>query len=369
MRSAKPHGFALNRKVAGRPVIPLVEPVGLHRAKSLLRRSAQGRTRVFRVAPNDHAAAPGNQIDQPAKSQFISLKIRIDVGVIVFERSNDQVIGMIVKKFGSPVPKGRLILVAFKDELLPAAEPITLSEVLRHAPHQKIRALGRGLKNPGQHGRRSRFSMCSADNDGMPLGKKHFLQYFRHRTISNLAVQNFLELWIPARDYVADDHKIGRRLQVRCIKLTEKRYPQAFQQSGSGWIDSGIRPGHAKAVFAKHPSQRRHRRSANPDYMHMFCCAQATTADSSNSSVPSPSASRRALMPSGIVSMGRTVCPMGAPNTMGTPSGRRIRAQTSRTLGAPATAGSLSGKSPSTIPRTPSNFPACFKCIKTRSTW
>src|SRR5438876_535459 len=51
--------------------------------------------------------------------------------------------------------------------------------------------------------------------------------------------------------------------------------------------------------------------------------------------------------------MGRTVWPMGAPKTIGTPSGRRIRAQTSFTVGAPATAGSLSGKSPSTNPRTP----------------
>ena len=85
------------------------------------------------------------------------------------------------------------------------------------------------------------------------------------------------------------------------------------------------------------------------------------------SSFPSPSADRRAWTPNGSVSIGRAVCPTGAPNTIGTPSGAKIRVATSFTLSVPG-GGLLSGKSPRTTPVTPRSLPACFRCINARST-
>src|SRR6266849_6176499 len=119
---------------------------------------------------------------------------------------------MVVKKFRPAVPERRLVLVALQNELLPAAEPITLLEVFRHTPNEKIWPLPRNMENPGQHCGRSRFSMCSADDDGVSFREKYFLQNFRHRTIRNLAVQHFFQFWIAPRNYIAHNHQIRCRL-------------------------------------------------------------------------------------------------------------------------------------------------------------
>src|SRR5229473_1439981 len=111
------------------------------------------------MGQNAFSAARGHKIDQAAESQLVGLKIRINVRVVVFERGDDQIIGMVVKEFGPAVPERRFILVTLKNELFPAAKPITLSKVFRHAPHQKIRALARGMENPSQHCRRRGFSV------------------------------------------------------------------------------------------------------------------------------------------------------------------------------------------------------------------
>src|SRR5258708_22329907 len=129
---------------------------------------------------------------------------------------------MVMKKFGPAVPERGFILVTFKNELWAAAKLVTLSKVLRHASHEKIRLLPRGVENPSQHRRRGCFSMGSADDNGMSFGKKDFLQDFRHGAIGNLSIQHFLQLRIPPRDDIPDHRQVGRRLQVRRIKSVEE---------------------------------------------------------------------------------------------------------------------------------------------------
>jgi len=79
---------------------------------------------------------------------------------------------MVVKEFWPAVPESGFILVALENELFPTAEPVTLAKVFRYTPHKKIRPFRRGVKNPGEHRRGGRFSMGSADDDGMSLGRK-----------------------------------------------------------------------------------------------------------------------------------------------------------------------------------------------------
>src|SRR5712692_6615346 len=112
MRDAKPHSFAINGKAARHPIIPIIESVRFQRAKGLFHRASQGWARVFCVAPNDHAAAPGNKILQAAESQLISLKIRVYVGVMLFEGRDDQGLEMVMKKFQPSVPESAFIFVA-----------------------------------------------------------------------------------------------------------------------------------------------------------------------------------------------------------------------------------------------------------------
>src|SRR5216684_9409356 len=365
----KSHLVAFHRKVARNPIVRGIKSVRLDRTQRFLSRMPQRGPRLVHISPDHHSPSPRHQIDQASKRKLIGLKIGIDVRVIVFERSNDQIVWMIMKELWPPIPERRLILVAFENEFRAATQSVTLPKILRHAPHKKVRLLPCRFENPCQHRRGRGLSVGPADDDRVLPRQTHFLQYLRQRAIRDFSVEHLFEFGIPTRDNVANDRQIRRRLHVRRIKRIEKRDPQAFEKCGSRRIHPRIRTRHAVPALAQHPRQRRHRRSANSNQVHMFAVAQATTAGSKNSSVPSPSASSRASIPKGTVSKGRGVCPTGAPNTRGTPSGRRIRAQTSRTVADPTTVGSLSGNSPKTIPRTPSNFPACFRCISTRSTW
>src|SRR6202045_725872 len=212
MSRPKPHGFAVDVETARHPIIPIVETVRINRAESLFCCPPQSRSRIFRVAPDDRTATPRNKINQTAKSQLVSLEVRINVGVIVFERGDDQIIGMVMKKLGPAVPKRGFILVAFKNELFPAAKPITLAKVFRHASYEKIRPLACRVENPSQHRRRSGFSMSAADDNGMSPGEKDFLQNLRHRAIGNLSVRHFLQPGISARDDISDDHEVRRGL-------------------------------------------------------------------------------------------------------------------------------------------------------------
>src|SRR5947208_3537058 len=123
-----------------------------------------------------------------------------NVGMIVFERRDNQIIGMVVEKLWPAVPESSFILVAFQNKLFAAAKSVTLAEVLRDAAHEKIGLLSRRVKNPSEHRRRGGLSVRTADDDGMFLRKKDFFENFWHRAIGNLAVKHFFQLRIYSRN-------------------------------------------------------------------------------------------------------------------------------------------------------------------------
>jgi len=92
----------------------------------------------IRVAPNDDAPAPRHQIDQPAKGQLVGVEIGVNIGVIVFERGDDQVIRMVMEKFRGFVPIGGIVFVAFQNELFAAAEAVALAEIFAMPPTRKL---------------------------------------------------------------------------------------------------------------------------------------------------------------------------------------------------------------------------------------
>src|SRR5207248_1137429 len=122
---------------------------------------------------------------------------------------------MIVKELWPAIPEGRFILIPFENELLSAPEPVTLSKVLCYSAHQKVRLLPCNLKNPSEHGRCGRLSVCAADHDGMSPRQKHFFENFRHRAVRNLAIEYFFQFRISARNDISHHNEIWRRLHMR----------------------------------------------------------------------------------------------------------------------------------------------------------
>ena len=139
----------------------------------------------------------------------------IDVGVIVFERSEDQLVRMVVQEFRAAVEEGGFVLVAFDDEFFPAAEAVAaFAEIRSDAADQEIRLASGDVKNPGEHGRGGGFAMRAGDDDRGVAGNEIFLEKLRHRAVGQFFVEDVLDFGIAARDHVADDAEIRRGLQI-----------------------------------------------------------------------------------------------------------------------------------------------------------
>src|SRR5438876_11970303 len=165
MVDAKTHPFALHGKIRGDPVVAGTKTVLLDRAERFFCCATERRAGFLRVSPKHHFSTPGSKVHEPAEGESIGLKVRIDIGVIVFQGRNDQIVGMIMKKFWAAVPKGRFVLVSFENELLASAEAVALSKILRNAAHQEVRPLPCRLKDPRKHRGRGRLPVCVAHND------------------------------------------------------------------------------------------------------------------------------------------------------------------------------------------------------------
>src|SRR5206468_8879725 len=98
--------------------------------------------------------------------------------------------------------------IAFKDEIFASRQTVALPEVLRDTANQKIWLPACRVKNPRQHRRSGCLPVRAADHNRMLAGKKYFFKNFRQRAVWNSLIENFFQLWIPARDDVPDYHQI-----------------------------------------------------------------------------------------------------------------------------------------------------------------
>src|SRR5260370_35059370 len=101
--------------------------VRLHRTESALRRAANRRTRRLRISPEHNAPAPGHQVHQPLELQLDGREVRVDIGVGEFQRSDDQVVRMIMKKLRSSAEQSGFVFVAFQDERLSSSQTRALA--------------------------------------------------------------------------------------------------------------------------------------------------------------------------------------------------------------------------------------------------
>src|SRR5580700_9781812 len=101
---------------------------------------------------------------------------------------------MVMEKLRATIEKGRLIFVAFDDELFPAAQPIAaIVEIRNHAANQKIRSPRGHLENPGEHRGSCGLAMGAGHHNRSATPDEIVLQKLRHRAIRNFLVENEFE--------------------------------------------------------------------------------------------------------------------------------------------------------------------------------
>ncbi len=154
--------------------------------------------------------APRHQVYQPPELQRDGGQVRINIGVVEFQRGQNQFVGVVVQKLRPVIEERGLILVAFDDEFFAAAQAVAaFAEIRRHAANQKIRAPSGDVKNPREHGRGRGLAVRSGHHDrGVPRNEILFEQ-LRHRAVRNFFVENIFDLRISARDGIPDHHKSG----------------------------------------------------------------------------------------------------------------------------------------------------------------
>ena len=82
-------------------------------------------------------AAARNQIHQALEGGLDRVEIFVDVGVIEFDRGQNDGVGKIVQELRALVEEGGVVFVAFEDEMLAVAEMKARAEILRDAADQE----------------------------------------------------------------------------------------------------------------------------------------------------------------------------------------------------------------------------------------
>ena len=95
------------------------------------------------VAPEYDPAVTRHEIHQALESELVDVKVGIDIGVIVFERRDDEVVGVVMEKFGAAIPKSGFVLVPFEDHFAAGAEAVALAKIFSDATDKESRLFAR----------------------------------------------------------------------------------------------------------------------------------------------------------------------------------------------------------------------------------
>src|SRR6266403_4105922 len=276
--------------VAREPIYFGSETVRFDRAKRLLHDSADG----FALTPRDDTSATRNEVHHTAKLELNRGKIRIDVRVVELERHDDGLVRVVVQKFRGLVKECGIVFVALEDEFIAAAQAEAQAEVFGNTADKEIRAPPGVRQNPREHGGCRGLSVCSRYDERIVSGEEIFFKRLRKRTIGDFAVQHAFDFRITARQRIAEDDDIRRRIEIGFGEPIGPTNPKSLEQRRSGGIDTSVRAGDAMAALGQHPRERRHGRASDSGKMKMQRTSHGRTAGSRISRWPSPEAWSRA---------------------------------------------------------------------------
>src|SRR5437763_135218 len=119
-----------------------------------------------------------------------------------------------MQKLGTLVEKCRVVLVAFNDEMLPAAKLKAAPEIFGDPPDQKRWLHTRNFKYPRQHGSRGGLAMRSRHNQDFLALQEFIMQQLRERAERNPLIEYLFKLNVPARDCVPYYHQVRGGVQI-----------------------------------------------------------------------------------------------------------------------------------------------------------
>ena len=140
-----------------------------------------------------------------------AVEVRVDVGVVELDVVDDGDVGQVLQELRGLVEERAVVLVAFDDELASAAEAIArsvLAEVPRDAADEDAGVDAAVRQHPAGERGGGGLAVRARDDDRARAPQEMIANRFGQRAVPDLAVEDFLELRVAARDGVADDDEI-----------------------------------------------------------------------------------------------------------------------------------------------------------------
>jgi len=222
-----------------------------------------------KIGARRHDGARPHPLEQGAKRALHVIEVAVDVGVIEFDRVQQQRIGIVVEELGALVEEGRVVLVALGDEPRPGPEPEVVREVPAGTAYHETRVAAGLVQHPRQQRARGRLAVRSDDDGATTVAHEEPHERFGHRAVRNPGREHRLDLGIAARHRVADDHEIGSRLEILGAIALAIRNAEIGEERAHRRVDGLIGARHVVSDGAQHAGERRHSDPRDGDQMNV----------------------------------------------------------------------------------------------------
>ena len=219
------------------------------------------------VAVGNQQTLHWHDLDQLAKRFPKRVGVGIEVDMVVLHPGQNQCLGTIVQKLGSTIEVGGVVLVAFDDETWARSAGEARLEVEGEPADEIPGILVAGRIDRSRESRSGGLSVGSADDDGLTTLEEEAAQGFGHRNALDSEPLGLLRLGVVARHRVADDHEIGRRLQMRRVESDQRLDSVIGEKSAHRRVQWPVGAPHLVAFLAEQAGQGSDSRPADRNQM------------------------------------------------------------------------------------------------------
>src|SRR5688572_20900873 len=188
--NCKTRGVAGEIDIARLPLRIVREPVSLNDREKLALHVVKDLTRDRRIDADNEPTVSRNEIHQTREFPLDVVEVVVNIGVVKLDVVDDRDLGQVVHELRLLVEVGRVILVAFDDEMITAGDTKTCAEVMYDATDEETRIEPADLTDPCGDARRCRFAVRPGDDKRSSAADKFFFYDLGLRAIEKFSIED-----------------------------------------------------------------------------------------------------------------------------------------------------------------------------------
>jgi hypothetical protein len=234
-------------------------------------RITDGSDGAFAPGVDDHRAMAWHLGGAGAKGREHGLEIRVEVRVVELHRPDEEAMWAVVEELRSAVEERAVVLVTLDHEMRPPADPESARVPSRKTTHQITRVGPGVLEDPREHGRGGGLAVCAGDDEAVEPATEDIVgDRLRLRQMGNVSFEHRDDLWIGARDRVADDDAVDFRRDAIGVETEAHRDFELFKDDAHRRVEVGVDALDAVAGLTQHSGQGGHRRAPDRKEIEKF---------------------------------------------------------------------------------------------------